>query len=248
MEKVFPRMYSKPEKKYLVGLIPCWLWVFVALPMFMPYLGVGLWQNPVFISWLEVGYHVTNGIIVFFVMREYLQEEWFMVSTDARHYLKHIALTVVLMLGAEFLLLHVLPHAGLYVYYMLEGLPVIEMHVSHTPLSTVLTQPIFGTIAVSVFVPVSISILFYSLGFAPLCGKKPWLAYLCIALVTLIPPVVNILWRGDTLFVLTAYIINLPVHLLACWSYQKTDNVWTPIISLGITNLITSILLILLIQ
>jgi membrane protease YdiL (CAAX protease family) len=59
----------------------------------------------------------------------------------------------------------------------------------------------------------------------------------------LIPSVVDILWRGDAAFVLTGYLVHLPIHLLACWSYQKTDNVWTPLITLAVTNLLTSIIL-----
>ena len=79
-----------------------------------------------------------------------------------------------------------------------------------------------------------------------MCYKKPWLAYLCIAVITLIPPVVDILWRGEATLVLSVYLIRLPIHLLACWSYQKTDNVWTPLVSLVITNLLTSVTQILL--
>jgi membrane protease YdiL (CAAX protease family) len=59
----------------------------------------------------------------------------------------------------------------------------------------------------------------------------------------LIPAIVDILWRGDAPFVLTGYLVHLPIHLLACWSYQKTDNVWTPILSLVTTNLLLSIVL-----
>ena len=63
----------------------------------------------------------------------------------------------------------------------------------------------------------------------------------CVAGITLIPPIVNILWRGDAAFVLIGYLVQLPIHLLACWSYQKTDNPWTPLITLVIINLLTSI-------
>ena len=57
------------------------------------------------------------------------------------------------------------------------------------------------------------------------------------------PPVRDILWRGEAALVLSGYLVNLPIHLLACWSYQKTDNVWTPIFSLAATNLLLSIVL-----
>jgi hypothetical protein len=127
--------------------------------------------------------------------------------------------------------------------YIQEWLPVAEMSVSHTTLFLVQLQPVFGAIVLSVFTPISICALYYCFAFAPICYHKPWLAYLCVAVVTLIPPIIDILWRGEAAFVLSGYLVGLPIHLLACWSYQKTDNVWTPILSLVITNLLASIVL-----
>ena len=236
-------MTSKPEKIQIFAIIPCWIWVFVLLPMFMPFLGLGLWEQWELSVWLEIGYHVANGILMLVIMLSYLKEEWFMVTTDVKHYLKHVMLTVGLIAGAELLLLGTLSICGVNIDDMLECLPIVEMSVSHTPLFTVELQPIFGTIALSVFAPISMCALFYCLGFAPVCYHKPWLAYLCVAAITLIPPVIDFLWRGDAAFVLGGYLVQLPIHLLACWSYQKTDNVWTPLLSLGITNLLASIVL-----
>lgn len=243
MNKLFPSMTSKPETIQIFAIIPCWLWVFVLLPMFMPFLGLGLWEQWELSVWLEIGYHVANGLLMLVIIFSYLKEEWFMVTTDVSHYLKHVMLTVGLIAGAELLLLGTLFICGVNIDDMLECLPIVEMSVSHTPLFTVELQPIYGTIALSVFAPISICALFYCFGFAPVCYHKPWLAYLCVAAITLIPPVIDILWRGDAAFVLGGYLVQLPVHLLACWSYQKTDNVWTPLFSLVITNLLASIVL-----
>ena len=236
-------MYSKPEKIQIFAIIPCWLFVFVLFPMYMPFLGLGLWEQSEIIVWLEIGYHVVNGVAMFMLMGSYLKEEWFMVTTDVRYYLKHILLTVGLTIIAELLWLGDLYICGFNIIDMLEHLPVTEMSVSHTPLALIKLQPIFGTIVLSVFTPISICVLFYCLGFAPICYKKPSLAYLCIIAITLIPPIVDIIWRGEAAFVLGGYIVKLPIHLLACWSYQKTDNVWTPILSLAITNLLASVVL-----
>lgn len=243
MNKLFPSMTSKPETIQIFAIIPCWIWVFVLLPMFMPFLGLGLWEQWELSVWLEIGYHVANGLLMLVIIFSYLKEEWFMVTTDVSHYLKHVILTVGLIAGAELLLLGTLFICGVNIDDMLECLPIVEMSVSHTPLFTVELQPIYGTIALSVFAPISICALFYCLGFAPICYHKPWLAYLCVAAITLIPPVIDILWRGEAAFVLGGYLVQLPVHLLACWSYQKTDNVWTPLLSLVITNLLASIVL-----
>jgi len=234
-------MYSKPEKIQIFALIPCWIWIFVLFPMFMPFVWLDLWDQVEISSWLEIGYHTANGIFMLFLMRNYLKEEWFMVTTDENYYLKHIALTVGLIVGTELVWLGALHLCGFNIAYMLENLPVVEMSVSHTPLFLIELEPFFGTIALSVFAPISICVLFYCFGFAPVCYRKPWLAYLCIVVITLIPPVIDILWRGEAALVLSCYLARLPIHLLACWSYQKTDNVWTPMISLAITNLLAPI-------
>ena len=164
-----------------------------------------------------------------------------MLTTDLRYYLKHIALTIGLNVIAECVLLGPLTLFGFDIVNMLECLPVVEMFVSHTPLFLIELQPIIGAITLSVFAPISICALFYCFGFAPICCRKPWLAYLGIAIITLIPPIINILWRGGAELVLSGYLIQLPIHLLLCWSYQKTDNVWTPLISLVVINLLASI-------
>ena len=101
MNKLFPSMTSKPEKIQIFALIPCWIFVFVLLPMYMPFLGFGLWEQWELSVWLEIGYHVANGIVMLVLMFSYLKEEWFMVTTDVGHYLKHVMLTVGLIAGAE---------------------------------------------------------------------------------------------------------------------------------------------------
>ena len=243
MSKLFPPMTSKPEKIQIFAIIPCWIWVFVLFPMFLPFVGLGIWDQHEISVWLEIVYHVANALLLLMIVSGYLKDDWFMVTTDVRHYLKHIALTVGLIVGAELVLGSVLFFSGFNVVYILENLPVTEMSVSHTPYFLVELEPIFGTIALSVFAPFSICALFYCLGFAPVCYKKPWLAYLCVAVITLIPSVIDIIWRGEAGFVLSGYLIRLPIHLLACWSYQKTDNVWTPTLSLVVTNLLLSVAL-----
>lgn len=243
MDKLFPSMNSKPEKFHIIVLIFSWIWVFVLLPMYMPFLGLGLWDQKALSVWLEIGYHVANGLMMLWIIGGYLKEEWFMVTTALRFYVKHIALTVSLAAGVELALLGTLHLCCFDITNMLNGLPIVEMSVSQTPLLLIAVKPILGAITLSVFAPISICALFYCMGFAPVCYKKPWLAYLCIVVITLIPPVIDILWRGQTDLVLSGYLVQLPIHLLMCWSYQKTDNVWTPLISLAVFNLLASVVL-----
>lgn len=243
MSKLFPAMTSKPEKIQIFSLIPCWLWVFVLFPMFLPFVGLGLWKQHEISVWLDIVYHAANGAFLLMIISGYLKEDWFMVSTDVRYYLKHVALTVGMILVVEFLLLDTLYICGFDITLLMEYLPVTEMSVSHTPSYLVSLQPIFGTVALTVFTPISVCALFYCLGFAPVCYRKPWLAYLCVAVITLIPSLIDLLWRGNGSFELYGYIVRLPIHLLACWSYQKTDNVWTPLITIAMANLLISVIL-----
>lgn len=243
MNNLFPSMCSKPEKFHIIVLIFCWVWVFVLLPMYMPFLGLGLWDQNELSVWLDIGYHVANGLLLLCIIGGYLKEEWFMVTTAFRFYLKHIALTVGLIAGVELVLLGTLFICGFDIANMLNNLPVVEMTVSQTPLLLISVKPILGAMTLTVFAPISICALFYCVGFAPVCYKKPWLAYLCITVITLIPPIIDILWRGQADLVLSGYLVQLPIHLLACWSYQKTDNVWTPLLSLATFNLLASVVL-----
>lgn len=240
MKRFFPTMYTKPEVIQIFLLIPACIWAFILFPMFMPFLGLGLWEQWEVSVWLEIGYHVANGLLALFLIFAYLKEEIFMVTTEFRFYLKHILLTVGLILGVELVWLGALYLGGFDIMAMLDGLPVTEMTVSHSPLFVLELQPVFGTITFSIFTPIAVCAFFYCLGFAPLCNIKPWLGYLGVAVMALIPPIIDIIWRGNAAYVLLGYLARLPVHLLACWSYQKTDNVWTPLLSLAGANLLMS--------
>ena len=241
MSKIFPSMNSKPEKFTFITTLIYWPFVFLWFPIYLPYLGMGLWEDPNLGPWLEIGYHVVNFIVLLICMKSYLKDEWFMVTTDVRFYIKHMALTVGLIVGTVVFLLGTLYLYGFNIGYMLNGLPVAEMTVSHTAGMLILQKPLFGTIALTILSPISICATFYCLCFAPFCYRRPWLGYLSVVVVTLIPSLIDIIWRGDASLVLSMYFIRLPIHLLACWSYQKTDNVWTPIGALVGTNLILSV-------
>lgn len=246
MSKLFPPMTSRPEKLQIFGVIPCMVWAFVLFPLYMPFLADGLWEQWQTSAWLEIGFHVINAGLMLLIMRSYLKEEWFMLTTDVGFYLKHVGITVGLIAITEAVLLYLPSCLGFDITYLINSLPVSEFDVIQTPLSLIDFRPVFGTVALSLFAPISVCLMIYGFCFAPLCERKPWLAYLSVALITLIPIVVDIIWRGELAIAVGAYIVRLPIHLFACWSYQKTDNVWTPMISLVITNLLSCVVLIIL--
>ena len=120
MNKLFPTMFSKPEKTQIIATVPFLVWVFVLVPMFMPFLADGLWEQGAISVWFEIGYHILNGVVMLFIAFSYLKDEWFMFTTDLRFYLKHIALTLGLIVGVELILLDIVWLCDLNVIAMLE--------------------------------------------------------------------------------------------------------------------------------
>ena len=55
----------------------------------------------------------------------------------------------------------------------------------------------------------------------------------------LIPLALDVNWRGEGGYMLQIYLMQLPIHLLACWSYHKADTIWAPIATHAIVNLLT---------
>lgn len=243
MKKLFPPMCSRPKKGMLFIMAVYGLFAFFVIPIgLMPLFGVGLWETPAWIAWLEIAYHVMNGVVMAIMLSECLKDGWFMMSLDWKDSLKHIGLTVGLMLAALVQQMAFLFAWGVSAKFSLEMLPIVEMSVSLTPGYFAASRPVWATVSMVLCSPIAICGFFYALGFAPLCVKdKPVLAYLNVAVITAIPAVIDILWRQQVDVVVIEYLMQLPAHLIACWSYQKTDNIWTPILSLAGVNLICSL-------
>ena len=79
-------------------------------------------------------------------------------------------------------------------------------------------------------------------GFAPVCRRSRWLGYLVVTVVLALPCAFDILWRGETDFMVALFILRLPMHWIACWTYQKADTVWAPVATLTVFNLGTSLM------
>lgn len=225
----------------VICIFAYWILGIVLFPMYMPFIGYGLWENYRAISWVEIVYHAINAVVMIMVMKEYLSESFFEVRYNTKQILKTVANACELMVAY-----------GLVCYLVFDPLwvmdvfPMAEMEVSLTAGLMVNSNPIFGTVCMTLLVPFGIGGMFYAAGFAPVGYKNTKLAYVVVALVILLPCLFDILWRRQTFDVIFTYALRLPVHLIACWSYQKTDCVWTPIFAVAVCNLFASIVCILL--
>ena len=240
MRKIFPEMLESLNRGLVFCIFAYWIFCFVLLPFAIPVIAYGSWDNLELVSWIEIIYYVINGVVLIGILKHYLADAFLNVQINTKGVMKTVAITCVLMVAWVGLL--ALAFGRLQApEVVLDFFPVSEMGVAMTPGLLTRTRPVLGTICLTCLVPFTVTGLFYATAFAPVCCNRGKLGYLVVAAVLLIPAIFDIVWRGDAGFVLLDYFLRLPVHLLACWSYQKTDTVWAPIFSLSAFNLLMSV-------
>ena len=236
MKRFFPIMNDDADKGMHFALLAYWIFAFGVIPTWMPLFGDGFLDDLPVISWLEIACHVLNSVVVIIMLKTYLADSFLNVQIEPKKFLCTVVVSALVMLALA---------AGLhfvYGYAAMDYYPISEMNIAFTTGAMVQAQPVFGTICCSLFVPFTVVGLFYATGFAPVCRRNPWLGYLTVAVVLAIPQAMEVLWRGISDFALWTYFLQLPIHWVACWSYQKADTIWAPITTLALFNLGASLL------
>lgn len=245
MSKLFPPMYDTPETSQSIAGLSCGLFSFFLLPFTLTLFFFA--QNPyqVYMG-LEYLYQGINFGLMFFVFRSYLRDSWLNVSIAPKQILgvslgaaAAIFGIYAIYVGAGYFGL--IPQANVIV---LGAMPMTGFELMMLPGDLVLLGGIPATVFLTVLGPVITVCMFYATVFAPLCGSgKRFGAYAALAILLAVPRIITsfAVWGGWK--ELPLYLTQLPIHLLACWTYQKTDTVWTPIFTLAIANLFSCILL-----
>lgn len=244
MKKHFPLMMNGPEKgtgfaAFVYG-VACFFSVPYLLLLFMHQ----MMRNADVMCWVEIGYHVLNFIVVVSLYRQYLSDSVFEAKLDWKRNAEIVAISAIVIVGFYVALVQIYPlFAGRELDLVLWSmLPVTEMDLFWTSGSVVATYPLWGTLCMVLVVPFVTVLIYYASGFASFCSERPWLAYLMVAVVTALPRIANAVtfWPAGEEMIL--YFARLPIHLLSCWTFQKTDNVWTPIALLMVVNLAACVL------
>lgn len=242
MTKLFPPMTNRLNPGYPFFIFAYWVVAFIFLPLLCPIIATAFGGTLTHRFWTECAYYICNAVVLFYIMREYLVDAFLEVRFNPKSILLTTAAAVGMMLLSIFFSTILLTLFFRSPMLIIDVLPLVEMTVMVTPGRLVMEHPLIATIFLSTVVPFAVCGLFYAPGFSPICCKKPWLAYLVVSFVVLLPALFDVFWRGDAWFVLVAFAVRLPIHLLACWSYQKTDCIWTAIFSIGLINLLMSLL------
>ena len=241
MKRLFPEMTNCLNGGFIFCILAYWVLAFVLFPFLLPVLAYGSWDDMRIVPWFEFAYHLINGLVLAQILKEALSDGILEIQIVKKNFFG----TVFAAFGA--MILYVLAVAQPLCYfldipYLVDVFPISEMGIAVTPGLMVMHIPVPAILCLSLATPFALAGMFYATGFAPVCCRIKWLGYLTVAVLLLLPAGFDILWRGDAHFVLLEYALQLPVHLIACWSYQKTDNIWTPIGSLALFNLATSLL------
>lgn len=241
MKSVFPHMYDRPETglPLLGGMY--WGVCFMLVPFVTTLLVRDIYLHLDVISWVDIACYGLNFLVMFGLFFRYLKDSFF----NVRFHFKGFVIAVAISVGLMLLLSMRLFLWGLEqdLENVLCAYPISETSVLLPASVVVLKLPVPGMICMVILAPVTVSCLFYGTVFAPVCTERRAMAYLAVAGALLLPRLFNGWWLGDWSYELSIYFLQLPLHLFACWAYQKADTIWAPIAAHSINNLVMCLFL-----
>lgn len=245
MNHHFPTLMERPENGNIFASLIYEVVAFFSVPFLLLLLLQGFNSDSSAVSYIEIAYHVLNFFVALFIYREYLSDTFSDIRYNFQRLLHSSSMNMALIL-LYVLVLHALfgMNRGITNLLAYGGLPLTEVELFILPSSLVLTRPLLGTVCMVFLVPLSISCLFYATVFAPICYTRPVLAYFAMAAFLAFPRYCNAATYWDPVTEWTLYFTQLPIHLLACRSYQMSDSVWAPILTHTVVNAIACALLI----
>ncbi len=249
MKRVFPRMHNHPGLGLIIPILAFGFMSIMYIPSVLPLLTMDISKNTDLQFWMECGYHLLNFLVIGALLIPSFKNELQSIKIGKKTFGtigKTVLVTVGLMLAVVLVcavLLMIIPDKSVRLFGVF---PITEFNVFFSASSIIETNPIIGIVCNAVFAPMVIVGIFYAACFAPLGAKNTWLGYIGVTVFLALIAVYYIFyWSGysgiSTGVVIVGLLMHLPVHLLACWSCQKTDGIIAPILSLTAINLITSL-------
>lgn len=239
MQDHFPTMLERPETGTIIGAMFYSILAFFSLPFILLLFMQGSFGDDMVTGIMEIVYHVINFSVAVYIFREYLMDSFDLVRDDRKMFMKTVSMSAALIFFLACVLHALFGFSGNILQLSAYGtLPLAEMELFTLSSNLIVINPIWGTLCMVVLAPVTVSCLYYAPVFAPICCKKPWLAYLVTALFLAFPRYCNASTYWDPTQEWILYLTQLPLHMIACWSYQKTDSVWAPIATHALVNLL----------
>ena len=236
-------MLDRPEPRTVAAGISYWFFCFLVFPFIMVLFSQDEGQA-LYGAWLDIGYHLFNFVVVIAFFFRYLRESFLMVQVDTKKFLKTVAIGTVAVVALKTLIcvLFISSTNEVYANAAWGHLVTTELDLAYYSTALLGAQPLWGTLCLVLLSPVVTSCLLYACVFAPICNNRPWLAYVVMTVAFLIIQLMMIfcLWSADAQ--IAGFVVQIPIHLIACWTYQRTDTIWTPVAVHTLSNLLLSLL------
>lgn len=237
-----PNLLECPEKTTIAaGIFYALISLFV-VPYYLRLMMLNV-SEPAVLSWYEVAYHVTNFLAVITIFREYLWDAFFMFRMRLKEILAEIkfaAIGLVVVVGALYVLAVVWEDTEWLSLAAWCALPMSETEWLFFSGDLIYYNPIGGSICAIVLAPVTISCLYYCVGFVPAFNRRPWMGYAVVAMVIACVHIRNALTVSTPTTELVAFAAQLPIHLMACRAFRKADSIFAPIFTLSLANLLAT--------
>lgn len=230
-------MTECPERQQVYGGISYAFFGLVLFPLILAFCNFGYALTSEQSLWVDIVFHGVNFVAALVTYFGYLRESFWNMRFHFKRFAKITGIGVGAILLVTLILFDNTRRFGS-VLFLAGILPLSELELIHLSSSIVISHPVLGMVFMVLLAPFTISCLFYATAFATLGTERPWLAYVMTAVMLAVPRIVNGLtfwvWQDE----MVLYLIQLPIHMIACRLYQKTDTVWAPIIALMAVNLL----------
>ena len=245
-ESKLPVLLDAPDKQIYISALIYSVVSFFTFPFLLLLFSINLQDGSVLV-WYELIYHIINFGVVLKLYKEYLRDAFDLFSARKREVFGVVKTAVIAMLaviGVWYLLAWLTKWEPV-IIALYGSLPLSEMDIFLLSVDIPYLNPIPGTIAMVLLTPLICSCLYYSVAFVPAYNVRPWLGYVLVALLLAFPRFCNATTHWDPAEEMSLYFGQLPIHLIACWSYKKADSVFAPILVLTIANLLACVRIIL---
>lgn len=238
MEKLFPKMRECPEGKHIALGGGYWVVYQIALPFILTMvIGDMSMVTGTTIS-CAVGFWVINLGCTIVMFRSYLRDSFWTVRLDRKRLFASIGLglAALAVLEIPFLLISILMEDPAVFFALPMADPLFGINAAMWMIYETL---LFGVCFVFL-APVTMCCLYYAVGFAAPAQERPWLGYLIVALLAMVPAALLYTSGAYELAAAAGYYVSvLPFHMCACWVYQRSDTIWGPILFHVIANLLS---------
>ncbi len=240
MNTLFPHMTDSPERSQTLGGLAYGVIPFVVLPFTLILMIIGVEDYGPYI-FLEYLYQSVSLVALLVIFRSYLQDSWLNVTLREKDVLV-TTLAAAGMICAIYILCILLTALDLIPQNLivLGTMPMTGIELTLLPGDFIWLGGIPASLFLILAGPIITACLFYAPAFAPVCvSGKRFLAYAAAAAWLAVPRIIPscTVWGGRK--ELELYLAQLPIHLIACWAYQKTNTLWTPIFALMLSNICT---------